>query len=232
MNYKLKAKTDEYQRRINSLKEEKIKEVYDEIKKIERKYDVKIDELEYKKYQLSKLKYFNLYDATKIINYLVNKMEDENYILDSQDIIIYGHTLTREEGLSTNKIRIKSKILYLVKEENKDSVSDYFKRKYEFTQEELDTDKKDYIQIAYYKNLDQQSICFDNDSRPMTNVISNISSRIFNYDKLYIIDFMNKLYEYKIDRYDDNITYDDMLTFADGFINSNKDKKILVNKNL
>ena len=64
----------------------------------------------------------------------------------------------------------------------------------------------------------------------MMNVISNISSRIYNYDKLYIVDFMNKLYDYKLDRYDDKITYEDMIIFADGYIKSNKDKKVLINK--
>ena len=223
-------KEKEYDRMINNLKSERIKKIYEEIKSIENEYADKISMLEYKKYQLNNIKYFNLYDAINIIKYLVNNMENENYIEDSQDIIIFGHNFSREEGLSTNKVPIISKILYLVKEEDKEKVSEYFRKKREFTQEELDKQQKDYVQIAYYKKLDQKGICFDNDSKPMMNVISNISSRIYNYDKLYIVDFMNKLYDYKLDRYDDKITYEDMLTFADGYIKSNKDKKVLIYK--
>ena len=229
MDLTLKNKLDEYDKIINNLKEEKVRKVYNAIKEVEKEYDNKISSFEFKKNNIKKVKYFDLEEAVKLINYLVNNMEEENYVVSSSDIIIYGHNLAKKEGLSIEKIPIKSRIVYLVKEENKNEVDLYFKRETEFTQEELDKDKKDYIQIAYFKDIDQKSICFENDSKPITNVISYISSRVYNYDKLYIVDFMNKLYKYKLDKYDENITYEDMITFADGYINTNKDVKKLIN---
>ena len=172
-------------------------------------------------------KYFNLNELFEIIKYLVNKIEEKDYSIAKYNIIIKGYKITKVSGISKNKVPYNGTIICLVDSENKERLNKYFSSN-EFEQNELNKTSNEYIQLTYYRSTISNRISMKNDFIPITNMKNDIEFKINNNSYSYILDFVNKLYEYKLDKEDVSISYGEMKLLADEFINEYKDIKKLV----
>ena len=224
---KLNKKLNKNKEKITNLELGKRSKIYDAIKEIENEYDSKIEHIKKINNKLIEAKYFKLDEILKIIEYLVNGIENDNYTVEKYDVIIKGYKITKASGISKSKIPYSGKVICLVNSNNKDAVYKYFSNN-EFEQNELNKACQEYIQITYYKNTVSNKISISNDFIPITNVSNDIEFKINNDNYNYILDFINDLYEYKIDKEDVNITFEEMIMLADEYIKVYKDIKKLI----
>ena len=213
-----------------------------EIRKLEKErnlllkeYDRKIENLVQEKADLLGVSYIDKDISFQVIAYLVSQIEKVSYHYVESEIILYETVFHRN---LTYASPVEYKLAYLVQEGKEtlayEEINKRFKIKisdldYYAGSKQLENPSEYYIQLAYFKDKDRDKICYQYKN---SICISSSSSNRYGFDSCicderysYIVDFMNEVVHYRLDKEDLSISLDEMMMLADNFIQSYKECK-------
>lgn len=219
-----------------------------EIRKLEKEkklllaeYEKKIHHLEKRKEQLQMASYINREDSFKVISYLVSQIEKASYHYVESEITLYETVFHRNLSYASP---VEYKLAYLVQEGKEtlayEEINKRFKIKisdldYYAGSKQLENPSEYYIQLAYFKDKDRDKICYR--YKNSICISSSSSSNRYGFDSCicderysYIVDFMNEVINYRLDKKDLSISLDEMMMLAEQFVKKyreNNSKKLV-----
>ena len=231
---KMKEKLNKSDSKIKDFEIEKIKKISKLLKEIKDEYDIKIKKINEEKKKINNAIYLNYKDSLDAIEYLVNKIENEDYKLETTKI----KYKTLYSRLIKDKYEIKDFFLVGLKKVKQESE---IKKDNIYTKEDLSNSFNNFITLALISNeieANSNIKCFKekfkinylNDYYYCSQgylsykIDSFTSDKKFNYIKDYIINVI----DYRLDKVDYKISLEEMKTLADNFANNYNDSKKLV----
>ena len=231
---KMKEKLNKSDSKIKDFEIEKSKKISKILKEIKDEYDVKIKKINEEKKQINNAIYLNYKDSLDAIEYLVNKIEKEDYKLETTKI----KYKTLYSRLIKDKYEIKDYFIVGLKKVKQESE---IKKDNIYTKEDLSISFDNFITLALISNEIESNSnikCFkekfkinylNDDYHCNRNYLSySIESFISNERFSYIKDYIITVIDYKLDKEDYSISFDEMKTLADNFANNYNDSKKLV----
>ena len=222
---KIQKNLEQNSNKIEMLKNERNKEIYDSIKKIDSIYEKRINELEKEKNKIMNSIYLDLNDSVDAILYLINKIENNEYKKVVIPIVYKGIHLQKQGEEIINED-------YLVVGLSKDVEYLQIREYATYNEQNLNISFTNFLKLAHFnKNIkDNIKVNYLNDtySKYCNNMCSNINSFISDHRFLYIKDYIRKVIDYRLEKDNYEITLDEMLKIADEFINEYNDSKKLI----
>ena len=222
---KIQKNLEQNSNKIEILKEERNKEIYDSIKKIDSIYEKRINELEKEKNKIMNSIYLDLNDSVDAILYLINKLENNEYKKVVIPIVYKGIHLQKKGEEIINED-------YLVVGLSKDIEYLQIREYATYNEQNLNISFTNFLKLAHFnKNIkDNIKVNYLNDtySKYCNNMSSNINSFISDHRFLYIKDYIRKVIDYRLEKDNYEITLDEMLKLADEFINEYNNSKKLI----
>ncbi len=179
--------------------------------------------------KINEATYIDKTDGLELARYLVSNIEKEEYCISEIPVKYFK---LPEESKSINY-----KLVYLIKKDKKKKVEEILSNKFIFNSSQsiikfiMDLPCNDYILLTYYKDTDIPRIYFSNDNK--LNLTFESSSEINSYISdsryQYIIDFMNKVVESKLNNFCYNINNKKLYKMADEFIDDYRNKSKILN---
>ncbi len=205
--------------------------IYQKMREIE-KYNALIKDAYLEKQRLLRIDYLNKKDSFLAISYLVSKMEDSCCSVLEVPVMLY------EEDNGGSKGSLQEYILScLVFDNNKELAIDEIKKRFSceyindlsfvngnIVNRFLNVPSDNYIQLTYYKKDEEfkeikYSVC---DDFEVINLKKNyILSRICDKRYFYIIDYINSVVSYRLDKALD-INFFEMKLLADVYVKNHK----------
>ena len=215
---KIQKNLEQNSNKIEMLKNERNKEIYDSIKKIDSIYEKRINELEKEKNKIMNSIYLDLNDSVDAILYLVNKIENNEYNKVVIPIVYKGIHLQKQGEETINED-------YLVVGLSKDIEYLQIREYATYNEQNLNISFTNFLKLAHFnKNIkDNIKVNYLNDtySKYCNNMCSNINSFISDHRFLYIKDYIRKVIDYRLEKDNYEITLDE-------FINEYNDSKKLI----
>ncbi len=236
---------EKQKRKLDAVLKEIIGLTYQKSRAME-KYDALIADACGRKEKLLKIEYINKKDSFSAISYLVSKMEGIDCSVLEIPIMLYEQNIVDGKGSFQEYV-----LVCLVFDDNKELALDEIKKRFscEFISNSslvygnmvnsfLSVPSDNYIQLAYYKKDEEsKDIRYSYDDKDFSVTDSKekfISSKICDERYFYIIDYINNVIGYRLDKYDD-INFFEMRLLADVYVKNHKKNngsiKCLVNHN-
>lgn len=236
---------EKQKRKLDAVLKEIIGLTYQKSRAME-KYDALIADACGRKEKLLKIEYINKKDSFSAISYLVSKMEGIDCSVLEIPIMLYEQNIVDGKGSFQEYV-----LACLVFDDNKELALDEIKKRFscEFISNSslvygnmvnsfLSVPSDNYIQLAYYKKDEEsKDIRYSYDDKDFSVTDSKekfISSKICDERYFYIIDYINNVIGYRLDKYDD-INFFEMRLLADVYVKNHKKNngsiKCLVNHN-
>lgn len=213
-------------------KENRFNEIPDE-KELD--YNKRIKELSKEYYSVLLSRYLDLDISTQALAYLLSKVEQQEYIVKEFKTKLYRPTYPSYSNPQyCEPEEFTYNICYLVKETNEEEAKQELEKKYTKKEDYFKVNKylkipsENYIQIAYYKGNKQgkrieytYNNCVSITDIPDTFIVSSLCDERYEY----IIDYIEKIIEHKLEQPKGQITLEEMKQIADEFV-KNKQKSL------
>lgn len=233
---------EKQKRKLDAVLKEIIGLTYQKSRAME-KYDALIADACGRKERLLKIEYINKKDSFSAISYLVSKMEGIDCSVLEIPIMLYEQNIIDGKGSFQEYV-----LACLVFDNNKELAIDEIKKRFscEFINNSslvygnmvnsfLSVPSDNYIQLAYYKKDEESKdirYSYDKDFSVINLKGKFIASKICDERYFYIIDYINNVIGYRLDKYDD-INFFEMRLLADVYVKNHKKNngsvKVLVN---
>lgn len=218
--------------------DEMIHNIYQKIQKLEdekncilKKYDKEIQTLKDEKVKIALANYFNIVDSFQVIAYLVSQIEGVNYQKGEDEITLYAHACYAK---IVYPYPVSYKLAYLVQDSEKDIASEEIKMKFQLRKrrdllkdcdyyaisKQLEIPSEHYIQLACFKDFDNKiAYRYKNSIWISEHTYSTgIDAFICDERYYYIIDFMNEVVNYRLEKENFTVSLDEMMQLADAFV--------------